>query len=271
METDAFFYRLFSQLPQSFFELLGLPAARAQAYRFESVELKKAFRIDGLFLPKRRKLPLYFVEVQFQRVANFYANLFAKVFAYLEENDPRQDWVAVAIFPTRSEEPRHLGPYADLLQTQRVKRIYLEDLASASDLPVGLGVLQLLFASKTQATELAARLVQQASATTGDSELQAKVIELVERLLLLRFPEFDRETMRMKFKLHDIRDSKVWKEAHQEGREEGREEGRGEGDARRLRKTIETLLAKRKTLKEIGALLDISVGQIKAIMQNHSR
>lgn len=85
-------------------------------------------------------------------------------------------------------------------------------------------------------------------------------------LLLLRFPEFDREAMRMKFKLHDIRDSKVWKEAVEEGREEGREEG----DALRLRKTVETLLAKRKSLKEIGELLDISVDQLRALMNNHS-
>src|ERR1043166_9117673 len=101
MESDSFFYQLFQNLPQTLFELLGLPASRAKAYRFDSVELKKSFRIDGLFVPKRRSLPLYFVEVQFQRRPNYYANLFAKVFTYLNENDPRQEWVAVAIFPSR--------------------------------------------------------------------------------------------------------------------------------------------------------------------------
>src|SRR5437879_10177668 len=103
METDSFFYRLFNDLPQTLFELIGLPAARAKAYRFDSVELKKAFRIDGLFVPKKRTLPVYFAEVQFQRRQKFYANLFAKVFSYLDENDPKQEWVAVAIFPTRKE------------------------------------------------------------------------------------------------------------------------------------------------------------------------
>ena len=85
METDAFFCQLFKQLPQTLFELIELPAARAKSYRFDSVELKKSFRIDGLFLPKRASLPLYFVEVQFQRVQTFYANLFAKVFCDLDE------------------------------------------------------------------------------------------------------------------------------------------------------------------------------------------
>src|ERR1700676_5296694 len=104
METDAFFCQLFKQLPETLFELIDQPAARAKSYRFDSVELKKAFRIDGLFVPNRATLPLYFVEVQFQRSPKFYANLFAKVFCYLEENDPRQEWVAVAIFPSRKEE-----------------------------------------------------------------------------------------------------------------------------------------------------------------------
>src|SRR5689334_7351571 len=92
VETDAFFYQLFNQLPQTLFELLGLPTAQMKTYRFDSVELKKAFRIDGLFVPKSVKFPVYFCEVQFQRSPKFYANLFAKVFCYLEENDPMQEW-----------------------------------------------------------------------------------------------------------------------------------------------------------------------------------
>src|SRR5258708_2517027 len=98
METDSFFCQLLKQLPETLFELLGMPAEQAQAYRFDSVEVKKSFRIDGLFVPKERRLPLFFVEVQFQRSAKFYANLFGKVFWYLEENDPGQEWIAVAIF-----------------------------------------------------------------------------------------------------------------------------------------------------------------------------
>ena len=162
METDSLFCQLFKQLPQTFFELLGLPAKRSKSYRFDSVELKKSLRIDGLFLPNRRTLPLYFVEVQFQRIPTFYANLFAKVFCYLDENDPRQEWVAVAIFASRKEEQKHLAPYEDLLQSPRVKRIYLDQHPVSEDPPVGLGMLQLLFASVNEAQDLAPRVVQKA-------------------------------------------------------------------------------------------------------------
>jgi predicted transposase/invertase (TIGR01784 family) len=266
MESDSFFYQLFQNLPQTLFELLGLPASRAKAYRFDSVELKKSFRIDGLFVPKRRSLPLYFVEVQFQRRPNYYADLFAKVFTYLNENDPRQEWVAVAIFPSRGEEPKHQGPYEDLLRSKRVKRIYLDDIKDAKNPPVGLGLVQLLFASESKSQQLAPRIVEQAKADLDDSDLQAKVVELVERALMSRFPGVGVEDIRMKFKLHDIRKSKAW----QELREEGHKEGIKEGEDRRLRQTIKTLRAKRKTLDEIADLLDIPVNELQRVIDNKS-
>jgi predicted transposase YdaD len=66
METDSFFCQLFKYRPETLFELLGEPSVRAKSYRFDSVELKKSFRIDGLYLPRSLNLPLCFVEVQFQ-------------------------------------------------------------------------------------------------------------------------------------------------------------------------------------------------------------
>lgn len=258
METDSFFCQLFKQLPQTLFELIDLPPARAKEYRFDSVEVKKSLRIDGLFLPNRASLPLYVVEVQFQRVQKFYANLFAKVFCYLEENDPKQEWVAVAIFRSRKEEPTHLRPYEDLLKSKRVKRIYLDEFPESADPPLGLGILKLLSAPMRHAQDLAPRVLRKARVQLADSDLEPRVVQLVERLLMSRFPQFDREEVRMKFKLHDIRESKVWKEAHDEG------------DAARLRKTIDTLVGKGKTLEEIAELLDIPAGRIRRLADNHS-
>ena len=257
METDSIFYQLFQQLPQTLFELLNLPAARAKSYRFDSVEVKKSFRIDGLFVPNKRTLPLYFVEVQFQRVQTFYANLFAKVFCYLEENDPKQEWVPVAIFPSRKEEPKHLEPYEDLLQSPRVKRIYLEDYATTANPPLGLGVLQLLFASVSRAQEIAPRVVRKAETELADGDLQTRVVELVEELLLSRFPQFDREEIRMKFKLHDLRESKVWKEAYEEGADEN------------AKKFIDALRASGMTIKDIAEVLKIPVQEVERLANNH--
>jgi hypothetical protein len=77
-------------------------------------------------------------------------------------------------------------------------------------------------------------------------------------VLLSRFPGLEPEETRMKFKLHDIRESKVWKEAFEDG------------DASRLRKTISTLVAKGKTLQEIAELLDIPPRELRRAAKDQS-
>jgi predicted transposase/invertase (TIGR01784 family) len=178
METDSFFCQLFKQLPQTLFDLLGLPSERARAYRFDSVEVKKSFRIDGLYLPQEGGLPVYFVEVQFHASAKFYANLFAKVFCFLEEKDPGQDWAAVAIFESRRFEPKRLEPYQDLLHSKRLTRVYLDEFKMPADPPLGLGILQLVSAPESDVKNLVGRLMQKAAREVVDSESGRKVIEL---------------------------------------------------------------------------------------------
>ena len=51
MKTDHIFYRIFQELPETFFQLWGEMPGKLNDYRFDSVELKQtAFRIDGVFL-----------------------------------------------------------------------------------------------------------------------------------------------------------------------------------------------------------------------------
>jgi predicted transposase YdaD len=58
METDSFFYQLLKQLPETLFALLDQPLAHAADYRFDSLEVKKSYRLDGLFVPASPELPV---------------------------------------------------------------------------------------------------------------------------------------------------------------------------------------------------------------------
>ena len=269
METDTFFYQLFKQLPQAVFEAVGLPAQRARAYRFESVELKKSLRIDGLFIPNKSSLPLLFAEVQFQRLEKFYANLFAKVFGYLDDNDPGQEWLAVAIFPKRRLQPKILAPSEDLLQSKRVTRIFLDELPILDDPPLGLGIMQLAAIPVDEVKGLTARLIRKAEVEIRDSELSAKVIELVEELLIRRFSQFAREEIRTMFQLHDLRKTRVWQEAREEGVEVGveigREEGRKEGREAERQELVRKCLANGMSTKEIASLMGITPQQLRQL------
>jgi len=257
METDSFFCQLLKQLPETLFQLIGLPAERASSYRFDSVEVKKSFRIDGLYVPKEAGLPLYFVEVQFQRLETFYANLFAKVFLFLEENDPGQEWIAVAIFPKKSVEQKQLGPYDDLLRSRRVKRIYLDQLSIPEDPPPGLAILKLVTAPLEEASKLVSHLMHKARVELADSDLGPKVVQLVEELLIRRFAQLIREEVRTMFQLQDIRKTKVWQEA--------REEAREETELRMKRDFVKKLLAKEVSKKEIAEMLEISIEEVRRL------
>jgi predicted transposase/invertase (TIGR01784 family) len=225
METDSFFYQLLKQLPETLFALLGQPLTHAADYRFDAVEVKKkSYRLDGLFLPTRAGLPVYFVEVQFRRSRKFYANLFAKVFSYLEANDPEQEWMAVALFANRRVEPKRPGPYEDLLRSNRVRRIYLDELTISGRVPPGLTILQLAMSAQNKTVELVARLRREVR-HEPDCERAEEIVNLMEEVLIRRYHELDREEIRRMFKLHDIRKTRVWQEAVEEGKEQGIEQG----------------------------------------------
>jgi hypothetical protein len=60
VKTDSIFYRLFQELPEIFFELIGNPPQTAEGYKFSSIEIKQTtFRIDGVFLPTKGKKILF--------------------------------------------------------------------------------------------------------------------------------------------------------------------------------------------------------------------
>ena len=59
------------------------------------------------------------------------------------------------------------------------------------------------------------------------------------------------------FKLHDIRETRVWKEALEEGIEEGKQ--------RRDEEHVERLKASGKTLKEIAQLLGITLAEVRRL------
>ncbi len=255
MKTDPWFYRLLKAWPAGFFDLLGLPPTLAQRYSFDSVELKKeGWRIDGVFRPLDTKDPVYFLEIQGYSLPTFYANFFAKVFGYLELNDPAQDWRAVAIFVERSFEPVPTQPYESLLSSPRVTRLYLDELPTQADLPLAKGIWQLVAASESRARLLAPKVLAKAQAELTDSALRRRVIQLLQEFLIKRFAALRPEELQAMLNLPDIRDTRFFKEVLQEGLKEGMKtgmkQGRKQGRKQGMKKGIS--LGRRETKEEIA-------------------
>jgi len=192
----------------------------------------------------------------------FYANLFAKVFCYLEENDAKQDWCAVAIFPSRKEEPKHLTPYEDLLHSKRVRRIYLDELPLPPDASPGLGILHLVSAGREETKDLVHQIVKKTTSEYGDSESGRNVIQLAEELLIRKFSEMNREEVRKRFHLEDLRKTRVWQEAHEEGLEKGKLVARQE--------MIRNFLDQGLSHEQIAQWTKLPVDEVRRLAKSHS-
>ena len=223
MRTDTIFYQLFLTFDTLLFELLGQPLANAERYQFTSVEVKeKSFRFDGIFIPDRLDQPIYFVEVQFQDKPEFYWEFIAEINIYLNQYKPVQDWQAVAIFAKRSFEVQTLTAYQqELVNSDRIVRIYLDELASSAPISIGVGLIQLIISKETQAPDLVQQLMQRTRTEILDVTIRQGIIELLESVLVSKFSRLSRQEIEAMFLLSDIKQSRVYQEARQEGRQEG--------------------------------------------------
>ena len=202
-------------------ELAGLDYTDAQAYRFCSEEIKQtAFRLDGILTPTtvHSELPLIFVEVQFQPDAAFYSRFFCEIFFYLHQNRPAQPWQAVVIYPARQVETDGSLHYSTLLESNRIKRIYLEDIKDPPTDRMGLQLIQLIVADEEKAINAAQNLLKRIK-IQADQETAAHWLEWVETILVYKLPRLSREEIQKMLGYNDIelKQTRFYQDVFKEG------------------------------------------------------
>ncbi|WNC86242.1 Rpn family recombination-promoting nuclease/putative transposase [Thermosynechococcus sp. QKsg1] len=255
MRRDSLFYQLFAQLPQTLFDLLGREAP--QGYRFESVELKQtAFRVDGVFMPPDPSGIVYFCEVQFQRDNSFYERFFAEIFLYLRlYRHTFSDWQAVVIYPHRQAEQVSFDPYEVLVNSHRLRRVYLNELGSLEALPLSLALMQLTVLPEAE-MPTAARLL--AERTRTEAVRPEVIIELITTIVLYKFTELSREeVLRMLgFTTDELKRTRFYQEVYAEAREDGLQQGLQQGE------TLVVLRQLRRRFGELPAGLEERIRQL---------
>lgn len=233
MRTDTIFYQLFQSYPNLVFELMGLPSKTADGYQFVSVEIKEtAFRFDGILFPDTPDKLIWFVEVQFQKVENFYRQFITEIILYLNQYAPVQDWRAVAIYPNRATEAAKPSHYRELFDSQRLRVVYLNELEAETPF---IGLVQLIITPEDRVIEPAKALVSQHRGVEG-------LLEFVETILAYKLRNLSREEIAEMFTMGDLKQTRVYQDALQKGRQEGeasgiirgRQEGRQEGEIRTI-------------------------------------
>jgi predicted transposase/invertase (TIGR01784 family) len=224
LKTDSIFYRIFKTDPGILFELLGRSPDLADSYDFSSVEIKQvAFRIDGVFLPKPNSndKTVWFVEVQFGRDPKFYGRFFGEIYFYLDLHQDTEDWQAVVIFPKRSIEPKRRHLYRANLASDQVHRIYLDELTDVPTESFGVGLMQLILADSEDAIPQAQALLAKTHTQGQTNSKIAAIIEIIETILIYKFPLLGREEIERMLGLGELRETKVYQEALHEGEQTG--------------------------------------------------
>jgi len=222
MRRDSIFYKLFQQYPPLLFQLLPSLPTNADGYRFDSVAVKEPkFEIDGVFLPSEPDGVVYFCEVQFQKDEQLYERVFAESFLYFYRNRDRfSDWQAVIIYPSSSTEQTKLRPYQDLLNSERVNRIYLNELGNIRDLPIWVALMVLTTLEESQAPDEARYLLRR---TSTESSLSRAIIELVTTIMVYKFENLSQKEVEVMLGI-TLQETRVYREIKAEWMVKGREQ-----------------------------------------------
>lgn len=261
MKTDSIFYRLFQEFPSIFFELIGEAPEEADLYQFSSVEVKQtAFRIDGVFLPTQtEENPIYFAEVQFQPDSEIYSRLLSEIFLYLRQNKPEHDWFAVVVFPSQNADTGDIKHYREFFNSQRVTRIYLDELGEAASLPIGIATIKLVISDQQTAIAQARQLIDRVKQNVGGGIQEPQLLQLIETIIVYKFPTMSREEVEAMFGLSELKQTRFYQEAFTEGREQGA----------RLEKlkTVPLLLRLGLTVEQVAQELGLSVEEVRQAVQ----
>jgi predicted transposase/invertase (TIGR01784 family) len=263
VKTDSIFSRLFQEFPSIFFELIGNPPEAANTYQFASVEIKQtAFRIDGVFLPTQEDNPIYFVEVQFQSDTELYSRLLSEISLYLRQNKPRSTWRGVVIYPTRNIDTSDTKDCHEFFTSQRISRIYLDELGEAASLPIGIATIKLVVEDEDTAIITARELINRTK-QAENLQLQPQLLEFLETILVYKFPKMSREEIEAMFGLSELKQTRVYQEGKEEGEQEGKQKGRVEAKL----EAVPRLLALGLTVEQIAQALDLDLAQVQQVAQ----
>ena len=274
MKTDKIFYKLFGEFPDIFFELIGKPPNLSNLYEFKSQEIKEtSFRLDGIFLTldssseKASKEPIYFVEVQCYKDKLFYDRFLTSILLYFYQyQPPNPDWYAIVVFDTRSndvEYPQRLNS----LKNPHLRCFYLDEMEDISSQSLGLGIIKLIVEEKQKAKTSVKQLIDKARLEVKDAAIQRKVLELIEAILVNKFPNLSREEVKEMLSMELIKGTKVYEELKEEARQEVKEEVRQEAKEEIKISMVTKLMQRGINSKEIAELLELDIEVVRKVVE----
>ncbi|MBW4555182.1 MAG: Rpn family recombination-promoting nuclease/putative transposase [Trichormus sp. ATA11-4-KO1] len=199
-----------------------------------------------------------------------YSRLFSEIFLYIRQYKPLNPWQAVVIYPTRNVDTADRGHHAELLHSHRVQLIHLDELGETASLPIGIATIRLVIENEETAITTARELINRTRQEIDTETKQQQLLELIETILVYKFPSMNREEIESMFSLSDLKQTKVYQEAKQEGIQEGRQEGIQEGARQEKLKLIPLLLKLGLSVDQIAQELNLQLEDVQQELHRQS-
>ncbi|MGK7932439.1 MAG: Rpn family recombination-promoting nuclease/putative transposase [Microcystaceae cyanobacterium] len=260
MKTDKIFYTLFQLFPDLLFQLIGESTEMAQYYEFKSIEVKELdFRLDRIFFPDENRPddPIYFVEVQFQKDPDFYWRLITEMFLYLRQYKPLRPCYAVVMWGNEKLDEGLPLPYQGLVVTERIQRIYLDKIDPSIHRSLGIGIIEFIEASPSEATQRFPLLVNQTRKEFSDPIFQDKLLGFIAKVIVYKFPLMEFKEIETMFDLIDFKETQFYKDVEREVEQRMRKKLKIEGKLETIPSFLRLGLTSEQIAQELG--LDVEV------------
>ncbi|MFN6525727.1 Rpn family recombination-promoting nuclease/putative transposase, partial [Nostoc sp. ChiSLP03a] len=141
--------------------------------------------------------------------------------------------------------------FIEFFHSQRISIIYLDELGSTASLPIGIATIKLVIEDEDTAINSAKELINRTQQALNLQLPQKQLLELIETILVYKFPKMSRKEIEAMFGLSDLKQTRVY----QEGRLEAKLEA------------VPKLLALGLTVEQIAQALDLDVAQVQQVEQ----
>ena len=138
---------------------------------------------------------------------------------YLSKNSLQSDWKGVIIYPNRQVDSSNTQHYQELLNSQRIQRIYINELETSDTKSLGIAIIGLIVSEETEAVETAKPIIQKVRQEMINQQQQRELLELLETILIYKLPKINRQELEAMFSLSDLKETKIYQEALEEGRQ----------------------------------------------------
>jgi predicted transposase YdaD len=136
--------------------------------------------------------------------------MLSEIAIYTYRNRERfANWQAVVIYPTRSTEQSRIDMVWELLESRRIRRVYLDELGEVEDLPTGLGLMVLTTLEGEKAKSEARGLIQRAEGSRD-------IIEIVSTIIFYKFNNLSRDEVDIMLGI-ELQQTRVYQEAKADG------------------------------------------------------